>query len=332
MTADAREPTFGVILPIGRRLELLGIPDPVAKWDTTVAAAQQAEALGYDSVWVYDHLHNVPVPTNETVFECWTTLAALSQQTGRVRLGHLVGNNLLRPPTLVAKMAATVDVMSRGRLDWGIGTGWDRNELEAYGYALPPPSVRIDMLAEAVQLVRALWTQSEVEHVGRYYCARGAQCDPKPVQRPHPPIWIGGAGERRMLRVVAELADCSNFGGSPSQWGHKSEVLTRHCEAVGRDPSTILRTWSHDAYLVEDDRELDDVRSRSLWGETADEWRECNLVGTPDQVAARIHEYIDHGCHGFLIWCADAPGSRTLELFAREVIPRFREVGRRPAR
>lgn len=324
MAADVPDLTFGVILPIGRRLELLGIPDPVAKWDTTVAIAQQAEALGYDSVWVYDHLHNVPAPSNETVFECWTALAALSQQTARVRLGHLVGNNLLRPPTLVAKMAATVDVMSRGRLEWGIGTGWDGSELEAYGYTLPPPRVRIDMVAEAVALVRALWTQSEVDHDGRYYSARGAQCDPKPVQRPHPPIWIGGAGERRMLRVVAELADRSNFGGSPSQWRHKSEVLTRHCEAVGRDPSSILRTWSHDAYLVEDERDLGDLRARGLWGEAPDEWRESNLVGTPDQVADRIREYAGHGCGGFLIWCADAPGTRTLELFAREVMPRLR--------
>lgn len=323
MGAGEPDIVFGVILPIGRRLELLGIDAATAKWETTVATAVRAEALGYDSVWVYDHLHNVPVPSHETVFECWTTLAAVSQRTERVRLGQLVGNNLFRPPTLVAKMAATVDVMSGGRLEWGIGTGWDGGELEAYGYELPPPAERIDMLAEAVQLVRALWTQPDVDHDGRFYRARGAQCDPKPVQQPHPPIWIGGAGERRMLRVVAQLADRSNFGGSPSEWRHKSDVLTRHCEAVGRDPASIVRTWSHDAYLVEDEAELD-AAPAALWGESPAAWREANLVGTPKRVAERIHEYVEHGCRGFVIWCADAPGHRTLELFAEHVIPEFR--------
>jgi alkanesulfonate monooxygenase SsuD/methylene tetrahydromethanopterin reductase-like flavin-dependent oxidoreductase (luciferase family) len=270
MGPDGTEITFGVILPIGRRLELLAIEPPTLKWETTVATAARAEGLGYDSVWVYDHLHNVPVPSHETVFECWTTLAAVSQRTEQVRLGHLVGNNLFRPPALVAKMAATVDVMSGGRLEWGIGTGWDRGELEAYGYELPPPAQRIDMLAEAVQLVRALWTQPDVDHEGRFYRARGA-----------------------------------------------------HCEAVGRDPGSIVRTWSHDAYLVEDEAELD-AAPAALWGESPDAWRAANLVGTPKRVAERIHEYVEHGCRGFVIWCADAPNPRTLQLFAEQVIPEFR--------
>jgi F420-dependent oxidoreductase-like protein len=321
----ARPPvSFGALLPIGRRMELAGIAGAEAKWAHTLETALAAEALGYDSVWVYDHLHNVPEPAGEAVFESWTTLAAISQRTSRVRLGHMAGNNLFRNPALVAKMAATLDVASGGRLEWGIGSGWEEREARAYGFDFPAPAQRIGRLGEAVEIVRALWTKPEVSHAGRHYRLERAQCDPKPLQRPHPPIWIAGRGEKVMLRLVAREADCSNFGGSPEDWGRRCEVLRRHCAEVGRDYDQIARTWSHDAYLRESEAEIASSGSRGLWGESFARWREENLVGTPAQVVEKVERYRELGCRAFLIWCADYPSHQTLRLFAERVIPRFR--------
>lgn len=316
--------TFGVILPIGRRLELRDIPLPHTKWLATAAAAQRAEALGYDSVWVYDHLHNVPQPAHETVFESWSVLAAISQHTQRVRLGHMVACNLFRPPALVAKMAATLDVISGGRLEFGLGAGWDEGELRAFGYDFPSPRERLDRLTEAIQVIRTMWTDAEATYDGVHYRLAGAQCDPKPVQQPHPPIWIGGAGEKRTLRIVAEHADCSNFSGTPDEWAHKCEVLAAHCRDVGRDFETILTSWEHDCFIRESPAEIDEVGSLDIWGADPAAWREANLVGTPEQVCERIQRYVDAGCGAFVIWPSDYPSHETLTLFAQRVIPQFR--------
>jgi alkanesulfonate monooxygenase SsuD/methylene tetrahydromethanopterin reductase-like flavin-dependent oxidoreductase (luciferase family) len=258
------------------------------------------------------------------VFESWTTLTALSQIVPRIRLGHLVANNLLRTPSLVAKAAATFDVVSGGRLEFGIGAGWERDELEAYGYTLPPPAERVQRLEEAVEIVTALWTKPEATLRGRWYQVERAECDPKPLQQPHPPIWIGGAGERRTLRVVARHADVSNFGGSVDEWAHKCDVLRRHCADVGRDYESITRTWSHDVFVREQATEIDDAGSLGLWGEPVARWHDENLVGTPAHVTEKVARFVDHGCGGFVVWCSDAPSHRTLELFAQHVMPRFR--------
>jgi len=316
--------TFGVILPIGRRLELRDIPLPHTKWLATTAAAQRAEELGYDSVWVYDHLHNVPEPSHETVFESWSVLAAISQHTQRIRLGHMVACNLFRPPPLVAKMAATLDVISGGRLEFGLGAGWDEGELRAFGYDFPSPRERLDRLTEAIQVIRTMWTEADATYDGTHYRLAGAQCDPKPRQQPNPPIWIGGAGEKRTLRIVAEHADCSNFGGTPDEWAHKCEVLATHCGDVGRDFDTILRSWEHDCFIRESPADVDAVGSLDIWGADPATWREANLVGTPEQVCDRIQRYVDAGCGAFVIWPSDYPSHETLTLFAQRVIPEFR--------
>lgn len=315
--------TFGVLLPIGRRREL-SAGSSEERWARLVAFARSAEQLGYDSLWVYDHLQNVPEPATSDVFESWTVLTALSQHTTRIRLGHLVGNNLLRAPSLVAKMAATLDVVSSGRLEFGLGAGWERRELEAYGYSLPAPGERIGRLEEALEIVRSLWTQPESMFAGSWYRLDRAQCDPKPLQRPHPPIWIGGSGERRTLRVVARYADVSNFGGTVDEWARKCDVLKGHCADIGRDYESITKTWSHDVFVRERAAEVTEAGSLDLWGKTEDRWRDENLVGTPEHVAEKVARFVDHGCRGFVVWCADAPSHRTLELFAERVIPDFR--------
>ena len=311
-------------MPQGWKMELSSFDGPAEKWNKAVEIAQRAEELGYDSIWVYDHFHNVPRPAHEAVFECWTTIAAISQLTNRIRLGQMVGCNSYRSPGLLAKITSTIDVVSGGRLDWGIGAGWYENEYRGYGYEFPKPKDRIGMLRETVEIVKSMWMQPETTYRGTYYDLSRANCDPKPLQDPHPPVWIGGGGEQLTLRVVARHADCSNFGGNPEQWAHKREVLKAHCADVGRDEATIRKTWSPEVFIRQSEAEIEAAGTRSLWGEPVERWRAGNLVGTPEQVSEKIQTYLDLGCQGFIPWCSDYPDTETLELFATEVIPNFR--------
>jgi F420-dependent oxidoreductase-like protein len=316
--------TFGTFMPQGWKMELASIDGAEAQWAKAVEIAVLAEELGYDSLWLYDHFHNVPRPAQEAVFECWTTTAAISQRTSRIRLGQMVGCNSYRNPALLAKMTSTVDVISGGRLDWGIGAGWYENEYKGYGFEFPAPKVRIGMLREAVEIVRSMWTEPETSYEGTYYSLTRANCDPKPLQDPHPPIWIGGGGEQLTLRVVARLADVANFGGKPPEWAHKAEVLKGHCKDVGRDYDEIRKTISGEMMLRETEAEIDALGSKSLWGEPLDSWKAGNLVGTPEQVAEKIQAYVDLGCNGFVPWCSDYPDTTSLQLFAEQVMPQFR--------
>jgi F420-dependent oxidoreductase-like protein len=309
--------TFGVFVPQGWKMELSSIDGAEAKWAKAVEIAVLAEELGFDSLWVYDHFHNVPKPAHEAVFECWTTLAALSQRTSRIRLGQMVGCAPYRNPGLLAKITSNIDVMSGGRLDWGVGAGWYENEFKGYGYEFPPAKDRIGMLRETVEIVKSMWTEQETTYDGRYYKLERANCDPKPVQAGGPPVLIGGGGEQLTLRVVARLADRSNFGGTPEQFAHKCEVLKQHCADVGRDYDEIEKTISGEVMIRETEAELVAEGSRSLWGQPFDEWRAGSFVGTPDEVAAKVEQYRALGCTAFIPWCSDYPSDQTLRLFAR---------------
>lgn len=314
---------FGVFMPQGWKMELSGIEGAEAKWQKAVDVALLAEELGYHSIWVYDHFHNVPRPAHEAVFECWTTMAAISQRTSRIRLGQMVGCNGYREPALLAKITSTIDVISGGRLEWGIGAGWYENEFRGYGYQFPKPKDRIGMLKESVEIVKSMWTNTETSYDGDYYKLVRANCDPKPLQKPNPPIWIGGGGEQLTLRVVAEHADCSNFGGKPEEWARKREILKGHCAAVGRDEGEIRKTWSPEVFIRSTEKEVAARTTGGLWGEPVDSWRDGNLVGTPEQVAEKIAKYVSIGCTGFVPWCADYPDTESMELLATEVMPQF---------
>jgi F420-dependent oxidoreductase-like protein len=324
MSNNPHTPIFGVFVPQGWKMELAGIEGAENKWNKAVEVAVKAEELGFDSIWVYDHFHNVPVPAHEAVFECWTTIAAISQRTSRIRLGQMVGCNSYRNPGLLAKITSTVDVISGGRLDWGIGAGWYENEYRGYGYEFKKPSDRIGMLRETVEIVKSMWTNAETTYEGKYYRLERANCDPKPLQKPTPPVWIGGGGEKVTLRVVAEHADVSNFGSSVEEFVRKREILKGHCAAIGRDEETIRKTVSSEIFIRETEKEILEAGSRSLWGEPAESWRSKALVGTPEQVSEKIQRYLDAGCTGFVPWCPDYPSTETLELFARHVMPNFR--------
>jgi len=204
------------------------------------------EADGIESIggaWLFDHF--MPLGPDQTgpIFEGWTLLGALAAETQRLRLGLMVTGNTYRHPAILANIGATVDVVSQGRLDFGIGAGWFQFEHDAYGIPLPPPRERIDRLGEACEVIKLMWTERAPDFDGQYYHLTGAYCEPKPVQNPYPPFVIGGGGEQRTLRVAARYADMWNLVGVDLEtYRHKSSVLDERCAEIGRDPSDIVRS------------------------------------------------------------------------------------------
>ena len=233
---------YGIIVPQGWRMDLVGIADPIEAYEAMTRVAQEAEALNFHSIWLYDHFHTVPTPTQEATFECWSSTAALARDTKRVRIGQMVTCNSYRNPALLAKIASTVDTLSHGRLDFGIGAGWYDHEYHAYGYTYPGTGERLRRLQEAVQIILAMWTQDEATFEGQYYQVKGAINQPKGVQKPHIPLLIGGGGEKVTLKLVAKYANACNVGGDIATIKHKFAVLKQHCDELGRDYNSIRRT------------------------------------------------------------------------------------------
>ena len=205
---------------------------------------QEADSVAsIEHAWAFDHF--IPLGSDITgpQLEGWTLLGALAARTERLRVGLMVTGNIYRHPAVLAKMGATVDVISHGRLDFGIGAGWNEIECNMYGIPLYAPGERIRRLGEACEVVKRLWTETVANFDGKYYQLKDARCEPKPVQKPYPPYVIGGGGEQLTLRVVAQYANIWNFvGGGIESFRHKSEVLDSHCAAIERDPNTIERS------------------------------------------------------------------------------------------
>jgi alkanesulfonate monooxygenase SsuD/methylene tetrahydromethanopterin reductase-like flavin-dependent oxidoreductase (luciferase family) len=259
------------------------------------------------------------------VFECWTVVAALTEATQRVRLGQLASCARFRSPALAAKITACLDVMSGGRLEWGVGAGWYEGEALAYGYEFPPAPERIAALAEYVEVVRALWTQPDATYDGTHFSVRGAQCDPSPLQRPHPPVLVAGSGARRTLRVVARLADRANWGGDARAFADTAATLRSHCAEVDRDFDTIGLTWGGELFIRDSEAELRaGWQGAALQGDSFDAWSARSLAGTPQQVADKMRALLDVGCSAFIPWCHDFPSDETLQRYATEVAPLLR--------
>jgi F420-dependent oxidoreductase-like protein len=212
-------------------------------YEAMLAVWQEADAIpAFEHAWLFDHLAPIHSDVNGPCLEGWTLLAAFAAQTSRLRLGLMVTGNTYRHPAVLANMAATVDIISKGRLDLGLGAGWNEYEHNSLGIPLYAPGQRIRRLGEACALIKQLFTQDLITFEGRYYQLRDARCEPKPLQKPHPPFVIGGGGEQLTLRVVAEHADIWNFPnptGPVEEFSRKIAILHQHCAAVGRDPATI---------------------------------------------------------------------------------------------
>jgi len=316
-----RELKFGAMVPQGWTMDLADVPDPVEKYETMSRCAREAERAGLDSVWLFDHFHTVPRPTTEAVFECWTSMAALARDTSRVRLGQMVTCNSYRPPALLAKMSSCVDVMSHGRLIVGIGAGWYQHEYEAYGYEYGEMPDRLRRLREAVQVLKAMWTQDRARFEGRYYRLRGAISEPKPLQRPHPPLWIGGGGEKVTLKLVAQHGDACNVNGDPAVMRHKLEVLRRHCDAVGRDYDSIVKSTNVTVFAgspAEVDRL---VRLRMRQTGQQEQAIRTRYSGSAEQVAERIREVVALGFDYVIFSVPNAAEGGAIQRVAEEVVP-----------
>ncbi|MGI9060800.1 MAG: LLM class F420-dependent oxidoreductase [Ktedonobacteraceae bacterium] len=308
---------FGVMLPQGWRMDLVDITDPVEAYEAMTRVAQEAEALNFASVWLYDHFHTVPVPSQEVTFESWTSTAALTRDTKRVRIGQLVTCNGYRNPALLAKMASTVDVMSHGRLDFGIGAGWYEHEYRAYGYDYPDAPERLRYLREAIQVILAMWTQDEAVFEGKYYQVRGAINQPKGVQKPHIPLLIGGGGEKVTLKLVARYGDACNIGGDIPTIQKKLAILKQHCETVGREYDSIRRT-SSTICVIGATEEAAMATLNPPQRALVDTMRASALIGTSQTIRQRLAAYESAGIQELILWFPDAAKLESLRLFAHE--------------
>jgi alkanesulfonate monooxygenase SsuD/methylene tetrahydromethanopterin reductase-like flavin-dependent oxidoreductase (luciferase family) len=273
----------------------------------------------FDSVWVDDHLMPWAAwqPDDTPYLECLTTIAHFAARFPTLKFGSSVLCQSYRNPGLLAKTAANLQLLTKGRFIFGIGAGWMVEEYTAYNFDFPDPAVRIAQLEEAVQVVKKLWTEAPANFEGRYYRLQNAYAEPRP--NPVPPLLIGGGGEKLTLRVVAKYADWWNLpGGSRDRYAHKLDVLRRHCEAVGRDYNDIVKTWSPEAVTVaETEAAAQRIAAASPYHE------ENSPVGTPAQVAEQLQAFVDLGVTYFIVRPVDFPNTAGIELFIREVMPRL---------
>ena len=339
---------FGLLVPQGWKLDLPPELSSADQFDSIKRMARDAEALGYDSIWLYDHFHTIPRIEPAPVFECWATLSALAMCTEKIGLGQLVTCNSYRNPALLAKQASVLDVISGGRLLFGIGAGWYEHEYLGFGFDFPEPSVRVAMLDEAVQIIKKLWTEQRVNFEGKYYSLRGGINYPKPLQKPHPPILIGGGGEKLTLKVVAKHADIYNWWGGGAlataeetvdAFKRKLEILKRYCKTLGKDFEKIEKSFSTDVILAEDEEGARSmvkrlIRERKAVGRyrggdkwkpiSAEEYVREKLVGTPEQCIDRLERFVDLGTTYFIFYFPLAIETESHRLFAEKVIPEFK--------
>jgi len=330
---------FGVFIPQGWRFDLVGIAD-ADQWGVMRDLAQHVDAEpGWESLWVYDHFHTTPVPSDEATHEAWTLMAGLGAATSRIRLGQMCTCMSYRDPAYLAKVAATVDHISGGRVEMGIGGGWYEHEWRAYGYGFPSAGERLGRLREGVEIFQQAWTKGVATLEGKHYQVDGAIVRPLPVQRTSPrnniPIWVAGGGEQVTLKIAAQYADYTNFAGTPEGFAAKSEVLKGHCETLGRDFDEITRSANFNVYIgtteAEAQQRVEAHRERlsaSIGAEKASEWFDGNLpnalVGTPEQIVERLTSFQELGLGYAIHYFAEAAYDHTgIDLFAQEVIPAF---------
>jgi F420-dependent oxidoreductase-like protein len=296
-----------------------------ASWPEIVRLWQRAEALGYDTAWTYDHFVAVMMDPYDPTLEAWTCLAALATATTRIRIGALVTGNTYRHPAILAKIATTLDVISNGRLEFGIGTGWYEPEHEMFGLPLGSVRERCERLEEALQVIRSLWTQRETTFAGRHYRLQAAVHEPKPVQRPYPPIVVAGAGEKRLLPIVARHADAWTSFGTPDVYRHKIGVLERLCREVGRDIADIETSVLLPAAITDDVGSVAPmIQGYAMYQHISeDEAQRWMLLGPAAAVRDQAHAFIDAGVT-HLILTLTPYNLDVMERFARDVMPAFR--------
>lgn len=303
---------FGITLPQIKRT-----------WDQTKAVALEAERLGFDSVWLNDHLYGIPTP-QIPIFEAWTLLSAVGAVTAKVELGTLVTPIGFRNPALLAKMIATLDNISGGRVIPGLGSGWFQMEYEGYGFDFPPVKERLQQLDEAITLMKKMWTESQTDFHGKHFNTESVFCEPKPVRRP--PILIGGGGEKVLLRLAAKHADIwNNLAVDQEKLGAKIEILERHCAELRRDPASIR--ISQQCLVVIGENEADAKskieKAQMIYGGHMGAGGAMSIAGTAEQCIERIEKHRALGCSMLVIELFGKDTREPAALFAEKVMPTF---------
>ena len=302
-------------------------------WERWHKIADLVESLGYESLWRSDHLVSVEGQEKREALEAWISFSTLALRTSRIRFGPMVTPMTFRHPSVLAKMAASIDRLSGGRLELGLGAGWFLREHKALGIPYPPMAERFEMLEEGIQVIQALWTQDNVSFNGKYYQLDDVVCYPKPIQNPRPPIIIGGNGERRTLPLAARYADEWNGTSlDPPSYRAKREVLGARCEEVGRDPATIKCSWFGPILIGLNESELQRRLRRVQTimctepgvvgvSSPADLIKAGWIVGTPSQVVEQMQRLEEAGAQRFCLVIFDYDDLEVLELIAQEVLP-----------
>jgi F420-dependent oxidoreductase-like protein len=309
--------SFGVFLPF---YAFQNQTESTQLFSQLQGIVQECERLGYDTIWLDDHVMYRKTP----LLECWTTLSALASVTSKIRLGTMVTSNAFRNPALLAKMAATVDVISNGRLEFGIGAGVQREEHEAYGYPFPKPSVRIERLAESLQVIKEMWTKEKANYAGKHFRVQDAVCEPKAVQKPHPPVTVGGCGEKYTLKITAQYADRFDFGYLPTleEYERKLQVLKAHCVSVGRDLSELEKScWpAGQIILAQNPRTVEEkIQQFKPKSVSCGDFLKYTFAGTPGEFEVILQAYVDLGVTHFMLFFPDLPEPGSLRLFAETV-------------
>ncbi len=323
---------FGLFVPQGWRLDLVGI-DPSDQWQVMRDLALRADRGPWESIWVYDHFHTVPEPTEEATHEAWTLVSAFAAVTDRVRIGQMCTAMAYRNPAYLAKVAATADIISGGRIEMGIGGGWYEQEWRAYGYGFPSAGERLRRLDEGVQIFRQAWTTGSATFSGRHYTVDGAIVRPLPLQDGGIPLWIAGGGEKVTLKIAAKYAQYTNFDGTPEGFARKSEILREHCAEVGTDFDTIVRSANYNVAIGRTEAEVQDrleaLRARLepiVGAEKADgaldAFRGMPAVGTPEQIVENLTALKKQGLEYAIFYVPEAAYDTSgLELLEKEVLP-----------
>jgi F420-dependent oxidoreductase-like protein len=291
--------------------------------DSLKTLATRAEILGFDSFWVMDHFHQISVvgKQEDPMLEGWTTISVLAGITSKIKLGTLVTGVIYRHPSVLAKMGATLDVLTKGRLFMGIGAAWNQEESLAYGIPFFPNKERLLRLEEAIQIIRKMWTEEPAATFsGKYYQISNAFCNPKPVQKPSPPIMVGGSGERQTLKIIAKYADACNLFGSAETIKRKLSILNEHCKSVGRDYDSILKT-KLGFIVIDNDREILEKRIKQISKVIPEEQvRDIITYGTPEDVLKQIELLEEVGIEYLIVDLEPNRELEALEIFGDSII------------
>lgn len=323
---------FGLTTPQGWRggdLPLEEENDPVKQFAFSKEIAKTADNLGFDSIYAYDHL--IPFfrdDTGKNIFECFTLLSATAAITNKISIGQIVTCDSYRNPALLAKMLSTLDVISNGRIELGIGAGWYEKEYVAYGYDFPSHMIRIRQLDESISIIKELWTKKSATFSGRYYRIKEAICNPKPIQKPHPIIMVGGSGEKYLLKVVAKHADrYNNFFGSPEELKKKMVVLKEHCHTFGRDYKQIQHSVVLPCIITESEEDVNQILTKYKRNDkTIKQYLDYLVggitIGAPEKIIKGLNEYVELGVTHFIIHFIGLNNS-ILNLFKSKVVKKI---------